>query len=72
MNIYCQIYNKYMQCVQELHVGIKCNCDVYRYMLKNYQIDKYPVCKYGGTDHIIVESMVTFNAQVENKYIFDM
>ena len=41
-------------------------------MLWNYQIDSYLVCKYGGTDHIIVESMVTFNAQVENMYIFDM
>ena len=41
-------------------------------MLWNYQIDSYLVCKYGGTDHIIVESMVTFNAQVGNMYIFNM
>ena len=50
MNIYCQIYNKYMQRVQELHVGIKHNWDVYRYMSKNYQKDRYPVWKYVSTD----------------------
>ena len=52
MNIYCQIYNTYMLLVQELHIGIKCNCDVYRYMLKNYQIDRYPVWKYVSTDYM--------------------
>ena len=52
MNIYCQIYNKYMQCVQELHVGIKCNYDVYIYMLKNHQIDIYPLQMYVSTDYM--------------------
>ena len=52
MNIYCQIYNTYILRVQELHVGNKSNCDVYRYMLKNYQIDRYPVQMYVSTDYM--------------------
>ena len=52
MNIYCQIYNTYMLHVQELYIGIKCNCDVYRYMLKNYQKDRYQVWKYVSTDYM--------------------
>ena len=37
-----------------------------------YYVYIFIVYKYGGTDHIIVKSMITFNAQVGNMYIFNM